>query len=321
MTENATTRFFTGAYRNFARDDFADTTQSKLATFHVPFHLSAMFLSRAFRSHNYSSKVTGRFARIDHARDFLVIERDFGNQNDVSATGDTALQRYPPSVPSHHFDDNDPPMAGRRSVQPVQRVHYHIHGRIETERGCCRFKIVVDRLGYADAVDTRLLQLLRSHQRAVAADNDQRSHTEVFQNLPGVRNYFRGNDCPIARAYFRDEMSAIGRAEDRPAQRHDSVHGLPIENDEIARRQQPFKSSAKTHHFPAELVRREHHGAQNRIKPRTIPTAGQNTNARFHFRRSEIKGFFLDQPSGPQRPIDRTTASRVASKLRLLRIG
>jgi hypothetical protein len=78
-------------------------------------------------------------------------------------------------MPPHHFDDNNAPMAGRRSVQPVQRIHYYVNGRIETERGCCRFKIVVDCLGYADAVDAGLLQLLRSHQRAVAANNNART--------------------------------------------------------------------------------------------------------------------------------------------------
>src|SRR5262249_26534423 len=116
-------------------------------------------------------------------------------------------------------------------------------------------------------------------------------------------------------------MSAIGGTENCPTHCHDSVHGLSVENEVIAGRQEPFKPVPKTNHFPAELVRREHHGAQNRIKPRTIATAGQNTNARFHFRSSENKGFFVDQPSAPQRPIDRTTASRVASMLRLLRIG
>ena len=129
------------------------------------------------------------------------------------------------------------------------------------------------------------------------------------------------NDCPIARADFCNEMAAIGGTNNRPAQRHDSVHSLPIENDVIAGRQQAFKAIAKTNHFPAELIRRQHYGAQNRIKPRTVATAGQNTNARFHFRRSEIRGIFLDQPSAPQLPIDRIFASRVASTPRLLRTG
>src|SRR5207247_7563838 len=126
---------------------------------------------------------------------------------------------------------------------------------------------------------------------------------------------------PIARAGFCNEMAAISGTKNRSAQRHDSVHSLPIENDVIARRQQAFKAIAKTNHFPAELIRCQHYGAQNRIKPGTVATAGQNTNARFHLRRSEIRGISLDQPSAPQPPIDRTTASRVASALRLLRTG
>src|SRR4029077_13425956 len=116
-------------------------------------------------------------------------------------------------------------------------------------------------------------------------------------------------------------MAAIGGTKNCPAQRHDSVHSLPIENDVIARRQQAFKAITKTNHFPTELVRCEHYGAQNRIKPGTIATAGQNTNARSHFRRSEIRGFSLGQPSAPQPPIDRTIASRVALALRLLQTG
>src|SRR5438477_2305326 len=126
-----------------------------------------MFQSRAFSSDNYRAKATGRFASIDHARDLFVIEWDFGNQNDISATGDTALQRDPSRVPSHHFDNHDPPMAGGRSVQPIQRIYHHINGRVETERYRRGFEIVVNRLRYADAVDAGLLQLLRSHRRAV----------------------------------------------------------------------------------------------------------------------------------------------------------
>jgi hypothetical protein len=120
-------------------------------------------------------------------------------------------------VPSHHFDDNDPPMAGRSSVKSIQRVYHHINRRIETERGCRRFEIVIDRFWDPDAVDASLLQLLRSHQRAVAANNDQASHPKVFQNFPGVCNDLCRNDCPIASADFRDEMAAIGGPKNCPA--------------------------------------------------------------------------------------------------------
>src|SRR5262245_66643841 len=121
MTKHATTRFFSRTHRDFARDDFADSTQPKLATFHVAFHLFAMFRSRAFGSDNHSSKVTGRFARIDHARNFSAIKRNFGNQNDVGAAGDTALQRDPSRMPSHHSATSHPPSARLRRRSAVLR--------------------------------------------------------------------------------------------------------------------------------------------------------------------------------------------------------
>jgi hypothetical protein len=51
----------------------------------------------------------------------------------------------------------------------------------------------------------------------------------------------------------------------------------------IARRKQSLESVAKTHDFPAELLRSEHDAAQDRVKSRAIATAGQDANARLHF--------------------------------------
>src|SRR4029077_17052647 len=82
-----------------------------------------------------------------------------------------------------------------------------------------------------------------------------------------------------------------------------------------------LKSIAKTNNVPAKFTGRENETTQNPIKPRTTAPARENTNEQFRFRKSEIRGFFLDQPFAPQPPIDRTTASRVASKMHLLRTG
>ena len=92
MTEHATTRFFTRARGNFARDNFTNPPQPKLATFHVAFHLLAMFQSRAFCSDDHRAKATGRFTRIDHACNLPVIEWDLRNQNNIGAPGNTATR-------------------------------------------------------------------------------------------------------------------------------------------------------------------------------------------------------------------------------------
>src|SRR5438477_2712736 len=98
-------------------------------------------------------------------------------------------------------------------------------------------------------------------------------------------------------------MAAISGTKNCSAQRHDSVHSLPIQNDVIARRQQAFKAIAKTNHFPAELIRCQHYGAQNRIKPRTVAPAGEDTNARFHFRRRELEEFLWISRPPRSRPL------------------
>src|SRR5262245_53289364 len=72
MAQHTTARFFTGAHRDFPRDNLANTTKPKLTTFNITFHLFAVLRSRAFRSDDHGSQVTGRFARFDHAGDFLV---------------------------------------------------------------------------------------------------------------------------------------------------------------------------------------------------------------------------------------------------------
>src|SRR6476620_6582062 len=206
-------------------------------------------------------------------------------------------------------------MAIRRSVQTIQRIHHDINGRIETECGRRRFEIVVDSLRYADAVDAGLLQLLRSHQRAVPANNDQRPHAELLQDLPGVCNDLCRNDCPVACTDFCSKMTAIGGPKNCPAERHDSVHSLPIENDVIAWRQQAFKPIAKTNHFPAELVGCQHYAAQNCIKSRTIATAGQNTNARFHFRKPTMFGAIASpQRQGERMKVRGSISAKVLAK-------
>src|SRR6476659_1578864 len=206
-------------------------------------------------------------------------------------------------------------MASCRGVQTIQRVNDDINGRIETERGRRRFEIVVDRLRDADAIDAGLLQLLRSHQRAVPANNDQRSHAELLQDLPGLCNNLCRSDCPIACPDFCSEMAAISGTKNCPAERHDSVHSLPIENDIIAWRQQAFKPIAKTNHFPAELVRCQHYAAQNCVKSRTIATAGQNTNARFHFRRPTMFGAVASpQRQGERMKVRGSISAKVLAK-------
>ena len=184
---------------------------------------------------------------------------------------------------SHYFDDHDALMTRGRGVQSIQRVHHHADSGIESERHRRRFKIVVDCLWDADAVDASFLQLLRGDHRSVATHNDQRFYLKLIEDFFGVCNDVRGCKGTIAGADFSHEMAAICRADDRAAQCHDSINAFAIENNMIARGKKPFESVAETDHFPAEFFRGEHDSAQHGVESRAIATAGENANAWFHF--------------------------------------
>jgi hypothetical protein len=68
-------------------------------------------------------------------------------------------------------------------------------------------------------------------------------------------------------------MTAIGRADDGPTERHNSIGVPTIENEMIAGRKQPFETVAKSNHFPTKLVGGEDHTAQHGIEPGTITAA------------------------------------------------
>src|SRR4029079_4542567 len=183
MPENATARFFSSAFGNLARDDFTDSAKAKFAAFHVAFDLFAMFWSRTFSDHNNTPQISSRLTRFDHARDFVEIEWNFGNQNNIGAACDAAVQRDPAGVATHYFDHHDSPVTRRRGVHPIERVHYDCDSRIESERRRSGFDIVVDCLRNANAINAGFLQLLRGHHRPIATDNDQRLYMKLIQYL------------------------------------------------------------------------------------------------------------------------------------------
>src|SRR4029453_1460892 len=295
MAENAAAGFFSSAFCNLVCDDFPDSAETEFSAFHVTLYLFAVFWSRAFTDHNNCSQITSRLARLNHAGDLVEIERNFRNQNNVRSSSDAAVQRDPAGMAAHYFDHHDSPVTGRRCMHSIECIHYDSDSRIESE--CCRsgLEIVVDGLGYADAIDPSFLQLLRRDHRTIAADNDQRPYLKLIQYLLGARNDVLRHNRPIACPDLGNKMAAIRRADDRAAQSHDSANTLPIENDMVAGRKESFESVTKTNHFPAEFLRRQYHAAQDGVKSGAIATAGQNSNPWLHFynRRISLLEHFL----------------------------
>jgi len=97
---------------------------------------------------------------------------DLRKQDHVAPAGNARVERDPAGVPAHHLQHHHSLVAGRRRVEPVERVGRRGHGRIEAEGEGRAAEIVVDRLGHAHHGNAMLVELLRDAQRSVAPDTD-----------------------------------------------------------------------------------------------------------------------------------------------------
>src|SRR5437762_14206719 len=91
MAEHTTTRFLSRLFCDFACDNVADPAEPKFTAFDVAFDLLTVFGSRTFGNNHHSAKVTGCLARFDHAGDLLVVEWNFGNQENIGPARDAAV--------------------------------------------------------------------------------------------------------------------------------------------------------------------------------------------------------------------------------------
>src|SRR5438477_3213043 len=106
MSEDTGASFLPGARRNFARDNVADAAEPKFAFFHFSFHLLSVFRSRPFGHDNKRAEIASGITRSNGLGNFLKVEGDFGNQNDIRTSSQSAMKRDPARVTPHHFNDD-----------------------------------------------------------------------------------------------------------------------------------------------------------------------------------------------------------------------
>ena len=118
-----------------------------------------------------------------HGGNFIDVVRNLGNQDDVGAAGDTAVERDPAGIAPHDFDDHDPAMRFGRGVKAIDRIGGEVDCRIESETARRPDDVVIDRLRDADQRYAHLVELVRDGKRAVAADADQRVERHLAEHV------------------------------------------------------------------------------------------------------------------------------------------
>jgi len=108
------------------------------------------------------------------------------DQNDISGTGETGVQRDEAGVSSHHLEYHDPIVTLRCGVQLVDRIECRVDRCIEAERRHSTADVIVYRLRHADNFQPALGESPRDLERSIPADGDDRVDAKTLHALEQV---------------------------------------------------------------------------------------------------------------------------------------
>src|SRR5208282_2889393 len=98
------------------------------------------------------------------------LERNFRDQNDVGAAGNTGVESNPTGIAAHDFDEHDAVVAFWGGVKAVDGFGGDDECGIEAEGDFGGVQIIVDGLGDTHNVHALAEKIARDMLRAVAAD-------------------------------------------------------------------------------------------------------------------------------------------------------
>ena len=231
---------------------------------------------RAFGDDDDAEARAQLVAVADALRDLLQVVGDLGNQDDVGATGDAAVQGDPAGVAAHDFDDHDAAMRFGRRVQPIDRVGREADGGVEAETARRADDVVVDGLRHADERNAFLVELVRDGQRAVAADAHERVELHLAEHLDHAIGVVEG---ALRRDDRREKrVAGVHGAEHRAAETQDAGHVARAEDARLLRIDQPVEAVLETDDLNAGVARRLDDGADDGVQTWSVTTAGEHSD-------------------------------------------
>src|SRR5947207_984643 len=106
MPKHAGTCFISGPLGDLTSNDVSNAAQLKFTALDIALDLLTVFRAGALSDDDERIERARSVAFLYRSGDLVVIERDLGNQNDIRAAGDAAVESDPAGVPAHDFDDH-----------------------------------------------------------------------------------------------------------------------------------------------------------------------------------------------------------------------
>ncbi len=100
------------------------------------------------------------------------MERDFRNEDDICAAGNTRTEGNPSGVASHRFNDNHAVMCRGGCLKAVDRFRGNCAGGVMAECNIRCVEIIIDSLWHADHIESHLKQLVGDDLGPISPNRD-----------------------------------------------------------------------------------------------------------------------------------------------------
>ena len=199
--------------------------------------------------------------------------RDLGDQDDVGAAREARPEREPARSVAHQLGDDDPVMAVRGAVQPVEGVGGDLERGREADRGVGAGEVVVDGLGQHHDVEPGLRDAQGVLGRAAAAEADERGELGARGGLDDGGRHV----ADLAVDQHPVGLVAAG-AEDRAADRQDPGQRPGVELDPAVLRE-PAEAVAEPDDLHAVPDRGLAEAADRGVEAGAVAAGGDDPDA------------------------------------------
>jgi hypothetical protein len=180
----------------------------------------------AFGDDNDAEVLAAEFAGANGVTNSLDTEGDFGNEDDVGATGDSGVESDPASVAAHEFDEHDAVVAFGGGVETVDGLGGDDQCSVKTESDFGGVEIVINGFGDADDVDASTREIAGDVLGAVTADDDHGFNAKAASVIHTKIGIVVNDFLAIFGRYVGKGIATIGGAEDGAATRKNTADGF-----------------------------------------------------------------------------------------------
>lgn len=218
-------------------------------------------------------------------RDGIKLVGNFGDEDDIGATGDSGTEAKPTGVVPHDFANDEAMVAGGGGMEAVDGLGGNGHGGVETEGDFGFGDIIIDGFGEREDVEAGLVEAVGVFLSTIAAEADEAIEAELFVIGDGDLGHVHDGITHTHFVGFIATTAEEGTALGEDATDINILDGGDAVFDEAA------EAVLDTEDFPTVVHGGLGDAADDRVEAGAIASGGEDTDGACGFCHNEGKRY------------------------------